>query len=210
MSANAVGDRPRFVSPGLSGAGGEDCRRWVIFRSEFCLDWSGRRRTSPVPVRTGIFKMPTLTAAARVAALALGMAFGTGCNDHPIGNYDDGPQITERGISVPVPPPSLTAEPKQAVNIEGQLGVAEPEMGTRVYVWDAYSEGIPGAIVLANPDGSFLFEGFELDLTMNCLEVYSEEPGAYGSESVHSFFVASIDEDDQGVLTKQFFSGCGG
>lgn len=153
--------------------------------------------------------MPTLTAA-RVAVVALGMAFGTGCNDHPIGNYDDGPQIDERGISVPVPPPSLKLEPRQAVNIEGQLGAMEPETGTRVFVYDAYSEAIPGVFVFANPDGSFRVEGFELDLTMNCLEVWSEEPGAYGSESVHSFFVASIDEDDQGVLTKQFFSGCGG
>lgn len=154
--------------------------------------------------------MPTLTAAARVVALSLGMAFGKGCNDHPIGNYDDGPQIAERGISVPVPPPSLTAAPRQQVNIEGELGISDPEPDTVVSLWDRYNDGIPGAFNLANPDGTFRLDGFELDLTMNCLEVWSKEPGPYGKESVHSFFVASIDPDDQSVITKQFFSGCGG
>ena len=71
-----------------------------------------------------------------------------------------------------------------------------------------FRSAIPGVFVFAEPDGSFRVEGFELDLTMNCLEVWSEEPGAYGSESVHSFFTASIDVDDQGVVTTQYFNGC--
>ena len=84
--------------------------------------------------------MSTLTAA-RLAGcslgLALGLVLGTGCNDHPLGGgYDDGPQIDERGISVPVPPPSLTAEPVQRVVIDGDLGISNPEAGTRVFVFD--------------------------------------------------------------------------
>lgn len=157
--------------------------------------------------------MSTLTAAARVAVLSLGLAsgmvFGTGCNDHPIGGYDDGPQITERGISVPVPPPSLTAAPVQRVEIEGELGYSNPEAGTRVFVLD---EGGAGSFTFPGADGSFRFEGMnavEIDLTMNCLEVWSEEPGD-GQMSIHSFFRVSIDEDDQSLVTEQFFSGCGG
>lgn len=208
MSANMVGDCLRSLSPSLSKAAARVDTHWIIFGSEFCLDSGRRRRTSPVPVRTGILKMPTLTAAARLA-LVLGVVFGTGCNDHPLGGYDNGPQIDERGISVPVPPPSLKLEPVQRVDIEGELGVSDPQSGTRVFVYDAYGVGVPGAFVFAEPDGSFRFEGFEIDLTMNCLEVWSEEPGAYGVMSVPSFFTASIDADDQSVITTQYFSGCG-
>lgn len=155
--------------------------------------------------------MSTLTAA-RLAGcslgLALGLVLGTGCNDHPLGGgYDDGPQIDERGISVPVPPPSLTAEPVQRVVIDGDLGISNPEAGTRVFVFDLDGVG-QGLFDEVAPDGTFHLEGFELDLTMNCLEVWSEEPGAYGKESVHSFFTASIDVDDQGVVTTQYFNGC--
>ncbi|MBK7826168.1 hypothetical protein [Nannocystis sp.] len=149
--------------------------------------------------------MPRLAAA---SLAALYMALGTGCNDHPIGNFDDGPQIERHGISVPVPPPSLKLAPVQRVDIDGQLGVHDPEPGTVVYLLDAYRE--PGAFVDAEADGSFRFEGIEVDLTKNCLELWSEEPGAYGAMSVHSFFTASIDTDDQSVVTTQFFSGCQG
>lgn len=98
---------------------------------------------------------------------------------------------------MPVPPPSLKLEPVQRVDIEGELGVSNPQSGTRVFVYDAYGVGVPGAFVFAEPDGSFRFEGFEINLTMNCLKVRSEEPGAYGVMSVPSFFTASIDADDR-------------
>jgi len=156
-----------------------------------------------------MFTMPTLTAAARVAAISFGMVFGTGCNDHPIGGFDDGPQIGEHGISVPIPPPSLRAAPVQRVEIEGELGVSDPKAGTRVFVLDV---GGAGAFVFPDADGDFRFEGMnavEIDLTKNCLEVWSEEPGSDGQMSVHSFFRVRIDEDDQSLLTEQFFSGCG-
>jgi hypothetical protein len=126
MSANMVGDCLRSLSPSLSKAAARVHTHWIIFGSEFCLDSERRRRTSPVPVRTGILKMPTLTAAARLA-LVLGVVFGTGCNDHPLGGYDNGPQIGERGISVPVPPPSLTLAPVQTVDVEGDVNNPDVE-----------------------------------------------------------------------------------
>ena len=138
------------------------------------------------------------------------LALGTACNAHPIGGYDDGPQIDENGISVPVPPPSLWTAPVQQVEIEGQLGVTDPSPMTLVYVLDTVNGG--SRFVEADVDGGFRFEGFnelEIDVTQNCLEVWSEEPGAYGEMSIHSFFRVRIDADDeQRLITEQFFSGC--
>ncbi len=152
--------------------------------------------------------MPRTVLVSAGLALALAvLALGTGCAPHIFGgDADAGPQIQEKGISVPVPPPSLWAAPVQEVDIEGELGIANAEPGTVVYLQDAFGE--MGAFVVAEPDGSFFFEGFEIDLTENCLELWSEEPGPYGGTSVHSFFHANIAEDDQSVITEQFFSGC--
>lgn len=140
------------------------------------------------------------------AACLLQLAFGTGCNDHSFTNYDAGPQIGEHGISVPVPPPSLKLDSVQHVDIRGELGFAGAEPGTVVYLQNAYSD--LGAFVVAEPDGQFLFQGVEIDLLQNCLELWSEEPGPYGEMSVHSFFFANIAPDDQSVLTEQLFNGC--
>lgn len=153
--------------------------------------------------------MPRLApvSAVGLALAALCLAFGTACNAHPLGgSADAGPQISEHGISVPVPPPSLWAAPVQRVDIEGELGVSNPEPGTVVFLLDAYRE--PGAFVAAESDGSFRFEGIEIDLGNNCLELWAEEPGPYGEMSVHSFFHARIADDDQTVVTEQFFEGC--
>jgi hypothetical protein len=150
--------------------------------------------------------MPSTAARLATVACLLHLSLGTACNAHPLHGYDDGPQITEKGISVPVPPPSLKAAPIQHVDIEGELGSGDPEPGTVVYLQNPYSD--LGAFVVADPDGTFLFEGVEVDLTQNCLEVWSEEPGPYGEMSVHSFFRAYIGDDDQSIVTVQYFDGC--
>lgn len=148
--------------------------------------------------------MPRILALAAVTAV---LSLGTACNDVSIGGYDDGPQIDKRGISVPVPPPSLWDMPIRTVTVEGQLGDSEPEPMTVVFIQDTFQDA--GLFVEANPDGSFKFEDMQIDLTQNCLEVWSEEPGAYGRMSVHSFFRASIDPEDPSlIVTEQFFSGC--
>ena len=139
------------------------------------------------------------------AVLALALAGLSACNSTLIVRTD-GPYIGEHGISVPVPPPSLTAAPVQQVEIEGDLKIGTPEPRTRVFLYDGASER--GYFVHAGDDGGFLFSDVELDLHDNCLEVWYEEPGPYGLTSVHSFFVAYIDEDDQSVVTDQLFAGC--
>jgi hypothetical protein len=84
----------------------------------------------------------------------------------------------ERGISVPVPPPSLTAAPVQRVDIEGELGYdMSPGRGHhRVLAGD--ERGLPGPSSRPEDDGSFLIRGHEcveIDLTDNCIEVWSED-----------------------------------
>jgi hypothetical protein len=145
---------------------------------------------------------------ARLARTVLLLALGTACAPHGLGGgFDDGPQIGEHGISVPVPPPSLTAAPKQLLLIEGELGYSDPEPMTDVYLFETVSEATDWAI--ARSDGTFVFDpGEPIDLTNNCFEVWSEEPGAYGEMSVHSFYRATIAEDDQTILTVQLFGGC--
>ena len=103
--------------------------------------------------------MSRLAAVFARSALLTSLVLGTGCNSHLLTSPDAGPQIGDRGISVPVPPPSLKLMPVQLV-----------------------------------------------DLTDNCIDVWSED--ADGNSSVHSFYRASIDVDDQSVLTEQLFYGC--
>lgn len=136
-----------------------------------------------------------------VAALA---ALGA-CNSTII-VHTDGPFIDEHGISVPVPPPSFSAEPVQYVEVEGELGVDAPVPRTTVYLYEATSER--GYFVHADDAGKFQFVGVLLDLTDNCLEVWSEEPGPDGKKSVHSFFTATIGPDDQSIITEQLMAGC--
>ncbi len=150
--------------------------------------------------------MPRLAVPHRLSALfAMSLVLGTGCNSHPVGNFDDGPQITARGISVPVPPPSLKLMPVQRVDIEGEIDSNAEVEGTRVFLRET-RRGVQGQYVLPEQDRSFFFEGVEVDLTDNCIEVWTEDFEA--KASLHSFFVASIDVDDQSVVTVQDLGGC--
>lgn len=153
--------------------------------------------------------MPRLAPVSRLvqrsALFAMSLVFGTGCNSHPLTNPDAGPQISESGISVPVPPPSLHLAPVQRVDIEGVIGMGAAEADTRVFLNET-RRGLPGQFVFPEDDGSFFFEGVEVDLTDNCIEVWTED--AEAEASVHSFYRASIADDDQSVVTEQLFNGC--
>lgn len=139
------------------------------------------------------------------AILVVALAALSACNSTLIVRTD-GPYIGEHGISVPVPPPSLTAAPVQFVEVEGNLEIGTPEPKTKVFLYEGTTAR--GYFVLASGDGEFVFKGVELDLGDNCLEIWYEEPGPYGLASVHSFFFAYIGEDDQTVVTEQLMAGC--
>ncbi len=110
------------------------------------------------------------------------------------------------GISVPIPPPSLTAEPIQQVDVEGSLATDMPTPSTLVYLYETRSAR--GYFVLADDNGDFVIHDVLLDLTDNCMQVWSKEPGAEGQESQHTAFKASIAADDQSVDVAEWKSGC--
>ena len=110
------------------------------------------------------------------------------------------------GISVPIPPPSLTAAPVQKVDIDGSLNLMDPVPETLVYLYEHRSD--KGYFVFADDMGEFVFEGLELDLSDNCMQVWFEEPGEDGKLSEDGFYRANIAEDDQSVDVEELKLGC--
>lgn len=141
----------------------------------------------------------------KLSPALLALALVTACNATLL-VQTDGPYIDETGISVPVPPPSLTAAPVQLVDIEGSLEIGMPKPKTEVYLYEGTRAR--GYFVYASEVGEFTFTSVQLDLTDNCLEVWYEEPGAEGRHSEHSFFTAKIGADDQSVVVDQLMGGC--
>lgn len=111
------------------------------------------------------------------------------------------------GISIPIPPPSLTLAPVQDVDIQGDLGLSEPVPQTLVYLYE--HRGDRGYFVFANDAGQFTFNEIELDLTNNCMQVWFEEPGEDGRTSEDGFFTATIADDDQSIDFEKLNLGCG-
>ena len=106
--------------------------------------------------------------------------------------------IGDRGISVPLPPPSLFEAPKQRVDIEVEVqGDGSLPAGTELRIVDNEGEA-ETALMLAGDETEALAVGIEIDLTMNCLEVWLVEGDREGE---HALFTASIDTDGQTVLT---------
>ena len=108
--------------------------------------------------------------------------------------------IGDRGISVPLPPPSLTAEPEQEVDVEADAIGDDPVLaGTVVHVEDVLGEGI-AELELAADAERFVVEGVLVDLRANCLEVWLVAPD--GRESDHALVHAVIvpDDDDEDSL----------
>ncbi len=105
--------------------------------------------------------------------------------------------IDGRGISIPLPPPSLTAEPQQEVELEGEvIGLDEDGDGLVVRVLEDIG-GTDKDVPLAADDSTFVVQGVNLDLTDNCLEVWLE--GDDGRQGEHRFYQAVIDESDESV-----------
>ncbi len=98
--------------------------------------------------------------------------------------------IDDRGISVPLPPPSLLDAPKQDVDISGSSdGPDALVAGTVVHVEDAEGAG-HAELKLAADQRSFVIEGIAVDLRANCLELWLVTPD--GRESEHTFVSAAI------------------
>jgi hypothetical protein len=117
-----------------------------------------------------------------VGALVVSCGLALACAAHP-GEpvMRSGIFIPERGIAVPVPPPSLTSEPEVDADICGEIVEIGFDDGTEVHLYDsesgyeadvpAISEGYP----FEDTAHDFCFEGVPVDLTANCLEFWTDE-----------------------------------
>lgn len=110
--------------------------------------------------------------------------------------------IGDRGISIPLPPPSLVSEPEQEVDVQGE--VLELEDGGKdltVHLVDVVG-GAQVEVPLA-ADASFRAEGLPLDLSDHCLELWVQD--AAGNQGEHLEYRAIIAEDEQ---TLTVVEGC--
>ncbi|MCX4245811.1 hypothetical protein [Paraliomyxa miuraensis] len=100
--------------------------------------------------------------------------------------------IDDRGISIPLPPPSLIDEPQQEVEVQGEVvGLDDEASGLVVHIMDGAS-GAEIDVPLEDGSTSFLGTGLSIDLTDNCLELWLADDD--GREGDHSYYKAVIDE----------------
>ncbi len=143
-------------------------------------------------------------------AIAVGLVAvlgSVGCASHEARPaFRRGVLIDDRGISVPLPPPSLVDHPKVEVAIAGSVpGEDELVSGTQVHL-----EDLDGAARASAPVDdaaeAFVFEGVTIDLTANCLELWLEAPD--GRESDRTHVHAAIVEVDGGAPEVHAVLGC--
>ncbi len=105
--------------------------------------------------------------------------------------------IDGRGISIPLPPPSLVDEPEQEVEVEGEVvGLQGGGDGLIVRITDE-TGGADHEVPLADGDPTFRVEGVQLDLTDNCLEVWLEDVD--GNQGDRSAYQVVIEPDGESV-----------
>lgn len=113
--------------------------------------------------------------------------------------------IGDRGISVPLPPPSLFDVPKQSVDVVVEIqGDGELAPGVELRLVDndgALDESLVLDDVVVAPEGLVL-EGLPIDLTQNCLELWLTDGEIEGA---HTLYHATIGADGRTVET---VSGC--
>lgn len=110
--------------------------------------------------------------------------------------------IDDRGISIPLPPPSLVDEPEQEVDVEGEvinLGAGHDGLVVRI------ADQTGGAELDVPLDGSNAFhaEGLAIDLSDNCIELWLVD--ADGREGEHARYQALIDASGESIEVSE---GC--
>jgi len=102
------------------------------------------------------------------ASLALGVLIA-GCNDPaPVtASHRSSVVITDRGISIPLPPPSVLEAPQQEVEVDGEI---DGDVGEGAEVRIVDTRGGDEASVPAT-DGRFTAT-LQVDLTAACIETW--------------------------------------
>jgi len=110
--------------------------------------------------------------------------------------------IDDRGISIPLPPPSLVDEPEQDVDVDGEvIGVAAVD-GLIVRIVD-HAGGAELDVPLADGSNAFHAEGLTIDLSDNCIELWLVD--AEGREGARAQYQALIDESGESIEVSE---GC--
>jgi hypothetical protein len=105
--------------------------------------------------------------------------------------------IGDRGISIPLPPPSLVDEPEQDVDVEGEvLGAGEAAGGLVVRIVDQ-AGGAELDVPLVDGSTAFHGEGLAIDLSDNCLELWLVDADGRGGERTQ--YTAIIDASGQSI-----------
>jgi hypothetical protein len=113
----------------------------------------------------------------RGVLLLAGVVLASACaQHHAAAAFRRSVFIGDRGISVPLPPPSFVDASEQDVDVEGEVVGDDPVLaGTLVHVEDLHGDGV-GEVELAAGATSFTIEGVGIDLTANCLELWLVAP----------------------------------
>jgi hypothetical protein len=119
----------------------------------------------------------------------------TACAFHePVPAFRSTVWIGDRGISVPLPPPSFFEAPKQKVELAGEVTQSNKlKAGTEVHVVD--NRGDAEATVVLDAGQSAFEAGLSLDLSDSCLEVWLVAPGGtMGDVALYSTNIVSDTE----------------
>lgn len=113
--------------------------------------------------------------------------------------------IGDRGISIPLPPPSLRDEPEQEVEVSGSaVGLTDTAGDLTVQVYDQVSgESVSAALTEGE---AFVATGLTIDLTDNCLELWLEDLD--GNEGEHLLYSAQIESQPDGSDAVVVVEGC--
>ncbi|MGH1343282.1 MAG: hypothetical protein ACRBN8_17110 [Nannocystales bacterium] len=125
-----------------------------------------------------------------IASLFVVCVLAAACNDPaPVSAHRSAVLIGDRGISIPLPPPSVLQAPQQEVEVHGALEGAFEE-GAEVRLVDI-SGGDEASV---SPDGVAFTAVLNLDLTDACVETWVVD--ADGVESERRSYSTRIEADD--------------
>lgn len=134
-----------------------------------------------------------------IASLFVVGVLAAGCNDPaPVAAHRSAVLIGDRGISIPLPPPSVLQAPQQEIEVQGALEGIFDE-GSEVRIVDTAG----GDEASVSPDGASFTATLEVDLTDVCLETWVVD--ADGVESERRSYSALVEADD----SIRVVSGCG-
>ena len=138
------------------------------------------------------------------AGLLLSTLGLTGCVAHdPEPAFRAAVLVGDRGISIPLPPPSLVDEPEQDVDVEGEvIGLGDEIDGLVVRIVD-HAGGAELDVQLVEGSNAFRGEGLSIDLSDNCIELWLVD--AEGREGERAQYQAVIDASGQSIEVSE---GC--